>query len=99
MPVRRARVVRDSLLAKGMTQDQNHHQMYRKRVDGVTTLVTRISHGATEIDDHNGIKMAKQCVLHLGEFWDLVDCPLDEAGWDQKVRDRCPDGRNPFIGH
>ncbi|HXH59082.1 hypothetical protein, partial [Iamia sp.] len=73
------------MIKKGMVQDESHHHMYRKQVAGVTTLVTRISHGSKEIDDGLGKLMASQCGLQLREFWNLVDCPLDESMWDQLV--------------
>jgi hypothetical protein len=80
-----------------MQQDENHHHMFRKTIEGVTTLVTRISHSATSIDDGLGKLMANQCCLQLREFWDLVDCPLTEKDWNDKVRERCAGGRNPFM--
>ena len=81
-----------------MTRDENHHTMFRKNVDGALRLVTRISHGGREINDTLAKLMANQCCLQLREFWDLVDCPLDEDDWDGLVRERCRDGRNPFLG-
>ncbi len=87
----------NALLHKGMKPDENHHTMYRKQIDGVTTLVTRISHGATTIDNGLGRRMGAQCGLQLREFWDLVDCTLDEAGWDAIVRQRFIGGRNPYL--
>ena len=95
--VRSAQAVQDALQAKGMVQDENHHHMFRKKLLGVTTLVTRVSHGAKEIDDHLGRLMARQCCLQLAEFWRLIDCPLTEAQWDALVRQRCVGGRNPFL--
>lgn len=80
-----------------MEQDESHHRMFRKQVDGVTTLVTRISHGSREIDDGLGLLMGKQLCLHLKEFWSLVDCPLSEQQWDRLVAERCQAGRNPFL--
>jgi hypothetical protein len=82
-----------------MDRDEKHHHMFRKTIEGVTHLVTRISHGASEIDDHTGGLMAKQCCLQLGEFWDLVDCALNEDEWVALVTERCSGGRNPFLGH
>ena len=90
--------VQQALLDKGMEQDDTHHHMFRKTVDGVTRLVTRISHSASEIDNGLGKLMANQLCLQLGEFWDLVDCPLDEVAWDALVAERCAGGRNPFLG-
>jgi len=81
-----------------MVAHENHHHMLRKKVEGVTTLVTRISHGAKEIDSHLGGLMARQCCLTLAEFWKLVDCPLSEADWDGLISERCAGGRNPFLG-
>jgi hypothetical protein len=71
--------------------------MYRKTIDGVTTLVTRISHGADTIGDDLGKRMANQCCLQLKEFWRLVDCNLTAEDWDAIVRTRCTGGRNPFL--
>jgi hypothetical protein len=89
--------VEGALLEKGMERDETHHHMYRKTIDGVTHLVTRISHGAREIDDGLGKLMANQCCLQLAEFWDLVDCTLSAEQWDAIVTERCSSGRNPFL--
>jgi hypothetical protein len=97
VPTRRAVDIEQALLAKGMERDENHHSMFRKTIGGVTHLVTRVSHGAREIDDGLGKLMANQCCLQLREFWNLVDCPLSERDWDVLVRERCRDGRNPFL--
>jgi hypothetical protein len=92
-------VVEAALMAKGMVPDENHHLMLRKKVDGLTTVVTRMSHDDRDIrGDLIGL-MARQCVLKATEFWDLIDCPLSEEGWEELIRERCVDGRNPFIGH
>jgi len=90
-------VVRQALLDKGMQPDEAHHHMFRKTVEGTTHLVTRISHNAKEIDDGLGRLMASQLCLQLREFWNLVDCDLSEAQWDDLVRARCGGGRNPFL--
>lgn len=89
--------VEQALLGKGMEQDETHHHMFRKSIDGVTHLVTRISHSAKEIDDGLGKLMANQLCLQLSEFWNLVECPLDEEAWNRIVRERCAGGRNPFL--
>jgi hypothetical protein len=98
MATRPAGAVADALEAKGMDRDETHHHMYRKTVDGVTRLVTRMSHNSHEINDDLAKRMANQLCLQLGEFWRLVDCPLTEEEWDALVADRCTDGRNPFLG-
>lgn len=98
MATRRTTVVERALEAKGMTRDENHHSMFRKEIAGVTHVVTRTSHGSREIGDSLGKRMANQCYLRLREFWDLIDCPLSEEGWEELIRERCVDGRNPFLG-
>lgn len=94
---RTASTVAAALTAKGMTAANSHHTMYKKTIDGVTTLVTRISHGADTIGNDLGKRMANQCALQLREFWDLVDCTLSEDEWDTLVKERCGGGRNPFM--
>jgi hypothetical protein len=94
----KARVVKAALLAKGMEPDENHHHMLRKKVDGVVTLVTRMSHDDKEIRGDLVVLMARQCAVRSAEFWQLVDCPLSEKDWEKLIKERCADGRNPFIG-
>lgn len=90
--------VTSALLAKGMTRDNNHHKMFRKTVDGVTTLITRVSHGGKLIGGDLVKLMAHQCALYPREFVQLVDCTLTAEDWDRLVRERCAGGRNPFFG-
>jgi hypothetical protein len=97
MPTRPAALVAEALEAKGMERDENHHHMFRKTVEGVTHLVTRMSHNAHEINDDLGKRMANQLCLQLREFWRLVECPLSQEEWEALVASRCPDGRNPFL--
>jgi hypothetical protein len=97
VPTRPAVFVERALLVKGMDRDENHHTMFRKTIDGVTHVVTRMSHGAREIDDGLGKLMANQLCLQLREFWALVECPLTEEEWDALIRQRCSGGRNPFL--
>ncbi len=86
-----------ALVSKGMLTNEGHHTMFRKTIDGVTTMVTRMSHDAHPIDDHLGKRMANQCVLTLAEFWRLIDCTLSEEDWDMLVKQRCVNGRNPYL--
>jgi len=98
LATRRAKVVADALVRKGMVREDSHHVMFVKTLEGVATLVTRMSHESHEIDENLAARMAKQCCLFLREFWRLVDCPLRREEWDDLVRQRCVGGRNPFIG-
>lgn len=97
MATKTASNVATALEAKGMERDETHHHMFRKKVGEVTTLVTRISHGARDIDDGLGRLMGKQLCLILREFWELIECPLTEDQWDALVAERCADGLNPFL--
>lgn len=97
MGTRPASDVEHALEAKGMERDESHHHMFRKRVEGVTTLVTRMSHNAQEVDDGLAGMMSKQLCLQLKEFWELIDCPMTQEKWEEIVAERCPDGRNPFL--
>ena len=90
-------MVRGALISKGMDPDENHHHMLRKKVDGVTTLVTRMSHDDKEISGTIARLMAHQCALHPAEFWDLVNCPLSKEDWEKLIKKRCVDGHNPFF--
>jgi hypothetical protein len=98
MATRKAADVESALEAKGMDRDENHHHMFRKEIDGVTQLVTRISHAKGEVNDHLGKLMGNQCCLQLKEFWELVDCTLSAEQWDVLVAQRCHGGQNPFLG-
>ena len=80
-----------------MERDENHHHMFRKTLEGVTQLVTRLSHSGGEIDDGLAKMMASQCCLQLREFWNLVDCSLTEEDWNAIVTERCARGQNPFF--
>lgn len=71
--------------------------MFRKTIDGVTHLVTRMSHDSKDVGDSLAKLMGNQLCLQVKEFWDLVDCPLSEADWESLVQERCVAGRNPFL--
>jgi hypothetical protein len=82
-----------------MVPDENHHFMLRKKLEGVTTLVTRMSRDGADIRGDRAGLMASQCALYTSEFWQLVECPLSQEQWEELIKQRCADGRNPFIGH
>ncbi len=72
--------------------------MFHKELEGVTHLITRISHSAREINDGLAKAMAAQCCLQLREFWNLIDCSLSEEQWNTRIRERCRGDRNPYLG-
>lgn len=81
-----------------VADESGHHIMLRKKIDGVTTVFTRMSHNDQEIRGNLIGLMARQCYLKAPEFWDLIDCPLSEKDWEKKIKKRSEDGRNPYIG-
>ena len=96
--LRRAADVRKALESKGMSaHNGRHHIMLIKKIDGLLQFTTHISFNSKEIDDYLAGNMADQCGLRAAEFGDLVDCPLSEEGWEKIARERCKDGRNPFL--
>lgn len=62
------------------------HFVYKKKVDGVTTVATHMSFDRKQIGDHLGGKMAEQCRLRLADFWGLIDCSVSEEDWNAAVR-------------
>jgi hypothetical protein len=97
MGTRPAADIEKAFEAKGMERDESHHHMFRKKIDGVTTLVSKVSHDGGEIGDSLAKLMANQVCLQLKEFWQLVECTLSEEEWEALVAERCQQGRNPFI--
>ena len=99
MTTRKVAVVDKALVGKGMVRSTvkgKDHHYYTKKLDGTANIITHISHGASEIDDYLAGLMRRQCYLFLKEFWALVDCPLKEKEWDEKIRARLDDpGWNP----
>lgn len=83
--VRSTRAIIAALRSKGAEVRQSHHAMVTKRIDGVTVVVTRVSHGRKDVSKGVVRAMAKQCHLTLPQFLDLVDCPLNEDDWNELI--------------
>jgi len=85
---RAKRVVESSLLAKGFQQTNTHHRyfVYYTSSGAKTAVRTRTSQGAGEIDDYLLGQMSRQCGLSKADFLQLVDCPLDRAGYEALLR-------------
>lgn len=71
-----------------MISTNSHHIMFKLEVDGVATVLIRMSKNMQEIDDHLASLMAKQCKLSKQEFWNLIDCSLSGEDWKDLVRER-----------
>ena len=84
--VRKAKDVSRALLSKGFELAESHHHLFEYRHGGKLIAKTHMSHNNQEINNHLIGKMSKQCQLDKGDFLDLVDCPLDEAGYIKKLQ-------------
>jgi hypothetical protein len=75
----KAKDVSDSLCEKGFQEDSGRdHKYYFFYHDGKkSSIKTKISHGAREIDDYLCSAMSKQLNLTRAQFRDLVECPLE----------------------
>lgn len=51
-----------------------------------TAVYTKVSHAGKDIGAPLISRMAKQCKLSKADFLDLVDCPLDLAGYVAKLQ-------------
>jgi len=78
-----------SLLKKGFKKDNGNHKYYIYwNLSGKKTIKkTMVSHGSAykTMGDSLLNKMAKQVGLTKQKFLELVDCPLDQRGYEQIV--------------
>ena len=83
--------VEKGLLSKGFRQNNSHHRFFvYYTLAGVKSRIkTKTSHAARDIDRYLISQMAKQCGgLAFNEFLQLVDCPLTQAAFEKRVKDR-----------
>jgi predicted RNA binding protein YcfA (HicA-like mRNA interferase family) len=91
MATRKTRDIEAALKKKGFQREEGDHSFftYRRASDSKKTSVfTKTSHGTAEVDSFLLGKMAKQCRLSQGDFSDLVECPLDRAAYEAKLREK-----------
>lgn len=83
--------VENSLQKKGFRQvEGDHHHFIYHDSDGKKTKVrTKTSHSKKmkDIPDPLLGQMAKQCKLAKSDFLDLVDCPMDQTQYEEKLRE------------
>ena len=80
--------VESDLLKKGFVLEEKHHRYftYHRAADSKkTSIFTKTSHGARDIDDSLLGLMAKQCKLSRSDFVDLVQCPLSRENYEVKL--------------
>lgn len=83
--------VESALTRKGFKQvEGDHHQFIYHTTDGKKTRIrTKTSHSkkTRDIPDPLLGQMAKQCKLVRRDFIDLVDCPMDQHKYEEKLQE------------
>ena len=85
--IRKGRDIDAALCKKGFLREIDGNHLWYSLTD--TKVKTKISHGMMGRDigpELLGL-MAKQLHLTKQQFLDLIDCPLDEEGYRQVLRD------------
>ena len=87
---RKQKAVETALLRKGFFQhDTDHSYFVYYTLDGKKTRAkTKTSHGKRELNNFLLGAMAKQVKLTKKDFIALVDCPLDQEGYEAKAGDQ-----------
>ena len=89
MSIRKKNMVEKSLLAKGFQLEQNHHRYftYYTQENIRTPIKTKTSHGGKKKDlpDYLLGQMAKQCNLTKSEFLALIDCPMSQKEYENRL--------------
>ena len=80
--------IKASLLRKGfVVREGDHTYFYYKTIEGKeTTIRTKFSHGKREYDDHLLSLVSKQLEISRSELLELIECPLDRKGYEEKLR-------------
>ena len=85
---RKGRHIDIALRSKGFWRDSSGDHIYY--FFGDTHIKTKMSHGTS--GDSLGVQlisaMAKQLHLTKKQFLELIDCPLDEKGYREILRDK-----------
>jgi hypothetical protein len=84
------RDVEAALLVKGFRRkDGNHRFLHYFSLTGLKTQVfTKTSHNMKQISDNLLSLMARQCRLTNKLFANLLDCPLDQSGYEAELKEQ-----------
>lgn len=83
MATKETRKIESSLLSKGFSKENTHHEMYWYFYNGKKTSIrTRLSHGYKEYSDNLLGLIARQLHLKKSELEDLIDCPLTKEQYE-----------------
>ena len=88
--VRKSRQIINGLSAKGFhKEDRDHIYLhYYTITNKKTTIITKVSRGKKEYDSNLLSQMSKQLKISLNELIDLIDCPLDQNGYEKILKHR-----------
>ncbi len=88
--VKSKRAVEKALRRKGFVESDGHHRFFIYHTLGgkKSSVTTKTSHGSSSDDLDSWLlqKMASQCELQRNDFLRLIDCPLDQAGYEAILR-------------
>ncbi len=87
---RKHREIRSSLESKGFEIEEDRKHLFFVYVDKegkTTTARTMMSHGSSgdDIGDNLLARMARQVLLSRSDFLKLIDCPMSQEEYDEKV--------------
>ena len=79
-----------SLQKKGfvMTEGDHSYFIYHTLTGKKTIVKTKVSHSGKDISKVLMGLMAKQCKLSSLEFHELVDCPLSQEKYEEKLAEQ-----------
>ncbi|PYB68274.1 hypothetical protein DMB44_04840 [Thermoplasma sp. Kam2015] len=82
--------IANSLLSKGFREDRKKdHRVFRLFVNGRRTrVITKISHGAREYDDHLLNLMAREMYLSKDELIKFIYCEIDYAEYFKILKEK-----------
>ncbi|MES2327955.1 MAG: hypothetical protein V4539_00040 [Bacteroidota bacterium] len=83
-----ANKTRQSLLKKGFRKNEGDHHFYLYYYNGKVITKTKVSHNDQDIGDDLISKMYKQCKVTKKQFLDLINCPLDESGYIEILKEQ-----------
>jgi len=79
-------VIDGALRGKSFQKSSTHHDMYWFYVgEKKTSVRTRLSHGVSEYGDSLLGQMARQLHLTRADLGELIECPLTEDAYRQKL--------------
>ena len=80
--------IESGLLNKGFNRKEGDHSffIYWTREGRKTAVFTKTSHNEKQISDSLLSMMAKQCRVTNKQFASLLDCSLDQNGYEVELR-------------